>query len=278
MSTSLAPYNYAHCWDEMRKGIDEQGPYYEVKYVFDDWSQSDAVINDLMGITTRFAGITTRNTPHQHPLSPNLYCTSAHAEGASGPKLNPLGYPGYTGAYFVRATYRGRSWQGVLQPSDDPGGNEQIDPSTPQLWCTQELDFDTETVVVPNHNFVWDSDGTATGVPLKAMVGLTIMRLTFHRVPFIPMPQFRTYRGHINSTVFLGAPVGCVLFKGGSTTRELSTDGTVNQRVSLTLIEREQNWNKYLRRSTITWDTMRDSLGGKTYQSKNLNGLLTAFA
>jgi len=279
MATTL-PYNFAHCWDEMYKGCDEQGPYYEVKYVFDNWADSDAVVNALKGVTVRTGGVTTRNPPHQHPLSPNLYCMSARVEGIGRPVRNPQGYPGYDGGFFVRATYRAPLIEGVINPADDPFGAQQIDPATPLLWCTQELDFDTETIIVPNTQFKWASDMTASTVPLKVTVGLSTLRLTYHRVPFTPTAQMRAYRGRVNNAAFLGGAVGCVLFKGGQTRREYATDGTVTRQVTLVFLERDRPWTQTLRRdtATLTWDSIVDSTGAKAYQSANLSNLLTAFA
>ena len=276
MATTL-PYNYAHCWEEMYKGIDEQGPYYEVKYVFDNWAQSDDVINNLIGAVSRTGGLTTRNSPHQHPLSPNLYCRTARAQGASSPVLNAGGLPNYSGSYFIWATYRPRSWDGVIQASDDPYNLEQIDPSTPILWCTQELDDDTEVIVIPNHAYQWLSDGTKAGVPFKKFVNLIVMRLTFHRLPYMPTGAIRPYKNKYNTSTFLGASSGKVLFKGCQTQREASTDGSIVQRATLTFIEREANWNSYWRRDTMAWDTMVDGSSNATYTGADLTQLLRLF-
>lgn len=271
------PVRFAHMWEEMYKGIDDQGPYYDVIYLIDNWADSDLVINALKGITTSVGGKITRGLPHQHPLSPNLYCQTARGEGVGGPVLNNNGLPNYDGGAKIRATYRASVLEGVLQAADDPFGFQQIDPTTPLLWCTQELDFDTETVVIPNHSFTWASDGKLASVPYKATIGITIMRLTFHRVPAMPMGIFRQYRGKVNNAPFLGGDTGKVLFKGGSTVRDYNTDGTVVQKVTLNLFERDQPWYNSLRPDKLVWDALIDGTGSKSYTVTNLQPLLAAF-
>lgn len=250
MSTTLT-HNYAHCWDEMYKGVDEQGPYYEVLYLFDDWTQSDAVVNELLGLGTRSGGVNARTTPHQHPLSPNLFCRSARVEGLGGMTRNTQGYPKYTDGFTVRATYR--PWE--ILPLDDPQGYQQIDPTTPILWATQEVDSTEEVVVVHNNNYEWVGGGSA-GIPVKFRVAITVMRITFHRVPWIPVAVLRAFRGRINDGIFLGAADQTVLFPRYSTRREFQSDGSIARQVTLEFHEREQPWNKYLRRDTMVWDTI----------------------
>ena len=271
------PVPFAHMWGEMYKGIDEQGPYYEVLYYITNWSDSDLVINALKGITSSVSGKITRGLPHQHPLSPNLYCQTARAEGLGGPVLNANGLPNYDGGCKIRATYRASVLEGVLQFGDDPNNFQQIDPTTPLLWCTQELDFSGETVVVPNTSFTWASDGKLASVPLKVKVGITQMRLTFHRVPAMPMATMRAFRGKVNNATFLGADPYKVLFEGGSTVRDVQADGTVLQRVTLVLSERDQPWWNTLRPDKMKWDALVDGDGAKAYTATDLSPLLTPF-
>lgn len=274
MATAL-PYSYAHCWDEMQKGIDTNGPFYKVKYVFDDWSKSDGVVNALLGLTT-FSGSgvpITRGVPHQHPLSPNLFCVSAIAEGASSPVLNPQGLPNYSGSYFVHCEYRPFIYTGF----GDPFGAQQIDPTNPIPWATQELDFTIETIVVPDTNYKWQSDGIKCGIPIKFDVGLVIMRITFLRVPYVPTPFFRRFTNKINSATFLSAPPLTVLFAGGQTRRTFDVSGQVTQECTLTFKQRQYPWTQTLRKDKLVFDTVTDGASTYLYGSDDLNVLLSAF-
>lgn len=271
MSTTL-PYTNAHLVDDFYKGIDQAGPYYLVRYLFDDWSQSDAVVNSLLGYTQRIGGATVRTSPHQHPLSPNLFCVNARVVPASTPSLSGTGYPDFGhGSYVVEAEYRAYTPQsGLLY---DPTGAGQIDTTTPILWCTQELDHDTEVVTFPNYSLQWLSDGKKTNAPAQTLICKTVMTLTFHRLPYMPTSLIRSLRGKTNNATFLGAAAGKVLFLGGKTVRDFNTDGTVTQRATLTFVERDHDWNDELRKPTV-WDTLVDDVGNYRYSQGNLGSLI----
>lgn len=271
--------NYAHAWDLMTKGIDQQGPYYQIKYYFKDWADSDTVANQLRGYTSRVGSTTYRIPPHTHPLSPNLSCTDVAIEGCGAPILNVQGLPAYDRGFFAVATYRSLPW--ILQASNDPDNLNQIDPdSAPILWCTQELDFDFEEVVFEGErtNFKWVTsdalNGTKTKVPLKFTLGLTTMTITFHQLPYLPMQIIRAKRNKINNATFLGAPAETVKFMGCRTVRDQNTDGQISQKVQLTFQERDISWNKFLRKDKFQYDYIKDAGGSTFYQTTDLSPLL----
>lgn len=278
MST-LLPVSYSHTVDFFTKGIDQQSPFYEVQYKISNWADADNFCNALLGFghaSGSGTGITvSRGVPHQHPLSPNLYCRSAVVvEGLGNPVLNSSGYPNYDGGALIRASYR-------PAPFDFAGGNlnNQIDPSTPLNWCTQELDFSSETYTIANNTFSYSSgpiSGATTGVPAKFSIPITTLTLTFHQLPYLPMTTVRNLRGRVNSTTFLGAAAGLVLFKGCKTVREWNTDGTSVQKVQLTFEERDalNPWNSLPSPSGLTWYPVADSLGTKMYPLADLSPLV----
>lgn len=268
------PVNYTHIYPEFYKGVDEQGPYFNVEYLFDNWADSDNVMYSLLGKTTYIAGSVVKGGPHQHPLNPNLYCRAAEVvEGYGQPILNTNGLPNYTGGFKVRATYRMGTLDGQINPSDDPNNFNQIDPTTPLLWCTQEIDHETEVITVPNHSYKW-STGLIANIPIKVEIGLTIMKLTFHQLPYMPMGVARNLRGRINSKTFLGASKGTVRFRGATTIRDFSSDGTVVQKVAMTFVERDYDWNYYLRPDSFTWDTINDGAGNHPFMYADLTPLI----
>jgi hypothetical protein len=255
------------------KGVDSQGVFYEVEYLFDNWADSDNVLISLLGATTYVNGNLVRIPPHQHPLAPYCFCQQASVvEGYGGPLLNAAGYPQYQGGFKVKASYRPFTLIGEIDYSQDM--QNQIDPTTPVLWCTQELDFDTDVFSLPNHKFKWVTDNTAANVPFRVEVGVTVMKLTFHRVPYMPVGIIRQLRGRLNSVKFLGAAAGTVRFRGGTTTREFSTDGSVNQKVSLVFAERDVPWDQFFRPDKMAWDTMQDAAGNTGYYRADLSPLI----
>ena len=277
MPLQIAGQNYAHMWSDMYKGIDPQGPYYELSYLFDDWQKADAVANAMAGYTVRVGTFTNRVPPHQHPLSPNLYCQGLRIEGLGTPILNANGLPNYSGGFKLTTSYRAVTTTGQFNPSDDPQYLNQIDPTTPILWCTQEIDSTTQNLSMSNHQYKFASSGKLTGIPQPIRIHMTIMRLTFHKVPYLPMGAFRNYRNKVNSKLFLGAPPGTVLFNRYSTTREASTDGTVNQRVTVEFHERDQDWNAMPDPTLCNaFDRVVDHLGNSFLQTADLNQAIAA--
>jgi hypothetical protein len=274
---TLAGITYVHTIQYFAKGIDGQGPYYDVAYQIDDWSDSDDFANALVGIGT--------DAPHRHPLSTNLVCVSAVPEGKGRPTLNSDGLPQYAGGATVRATYRspgvafGGSFSNVAL--DDPGNAHQIDPTTPIVWCTQELDFAVETLSTPNSTYYWEADSAPAQVPVQVDIPILTLVLTFHRRASLPVSVVRGLLGKVNENTFLGAPDQTVLFRGARTTREASTDGTVTQKVQLTFQQRPVSWNKFLRpnrmptgTTTTTWDNLRDADGYRRFDQADLSPLV----
>jgi hypothetical protein len=257
MGTTLSE-PYAHLYSDFFKGIDEQGPFYQVQYYFADWADSDAIINQMLGYSQYIGGTTVYNAPHQHPLSPNLFCRSARVIGIGDAVKNSYGYPYFNAGFIVEAVYRTWANNGPFLLGTDPNGWHNIDPDTTVLWCSQELDFLTESITIPNSTLKWKTANTTTEIPVKVDVGITVMKLTFHQLPYLPMTLVREKRGRLNSTSFLGVDRGKCLFVGGSTNREVTTTGDVTQRVTLLFKERDYDWNKYLKPDGITWDFLWD--------------------
>jgi hypothetical protein len=266
-------YSYAHAWESMYKGIDEQGPYYSVSYYFSDWANSDAVANELRGYTQRAGTYTLRIPPHTHPLSQNLSCTDVRIEGCGAPVLNSSGLPYYSGGFLAHCTYRSITY--VPTGSQDPGNQNQIDPATPILWCSQEFDYRTERLPYADGKYKW-SDNTPTSVPIDERYGVSTLVLTYHQLPYMPSSVIRSLRGKLNNATFLGASTGCVLFEGGKTFREFNTDGTISNRCTLIFQERDQDWRKFLKDdgTLTTWDFIKRGNGDYLFELADFTPLI----
>jgi hypothetical protein len=276
MSTALS-YSYAHAWDKMVKGVDGQGPYYQVSYYFTDWANSDQVANELMGYSSRVGDVTVRHPPHQHPLSTNLLCDDVQIEPVGRPTLNTVGLPSYTGGFLAHATYRSPPFNGY--EAQDPEKQHQIDPTAaPILYCTQELDFDSEELLYEGRSYVWDSDATgnyngsplagqSTHLPIKVPVGITTMTLTYHELPYMPMATVRSLRNKVNSATFLGVAAGKLLFLGAKSTREVNRNGDIAQRVTLVFKERDYDWRSFLQPNLIGFAKIKDGSGNYVFGS-----------
>ncbi len=267
------PLTFTHMVGDFTKGIDGGGPYYECTFLFDDWGDSDTVPNQMLGVTrysgTPGSGVTTRVLPMTHPLSPNLYCRSAVVSGIGRPFINANGYPAYWAGFTVKAEFR------AAQQGQADTGLQQIVPTSPVIWCTQELDWESQWITIPNTSLKFGSDGKKTGFKLEKEVTVTTMRLTFHRLPYMPVPQFRALRGRTNNGNFLGATtVDTVKFMGGTTVREASTDGSIVQTCTLTFKERDIPWGSGIRPDTLAIDTILTPSGGPTSVQADLSPLI----
>jgi hypothetical protein len=281
MSTTL-PVAYSHIIEGFQKGIDQgKGPFYRVIYKIDDWSKSDAFCNALMGTASMTGPITggtvTRNSPHQHPLSTNLFCISATVvEGLGNPVLNANGYPDYDGGALIAAEYGCLSWDAIT-----PNVPNSIDPTTPLPYYTQDLDFTSSSFTLPNSKLKYTSGPAGiidqpTEVYVKFEVPVTILTLTVHQLPYLPVPAIRNCRGKVNNATFLGSPAECVLFKGGKTHREPGPDGSIVQTVTLEFHERnsDQGWNALPTASDPTFYPVAGTGGVKMYKLADFSPLV----
>jgi len=267
---------YAFCWDRIFKGIDQNGPYYKVSYYIANWANSDLVANELRGYTSRTGTTTLRTGPHQLPLSPNLCCVNVEIEGLGNPILNAQGYPNYDNGFLAHCEYRPIPF---LPYATDPNNQNQIDPTNPPLlWCTQELDYETEEYVHERNQYTWittDSlNGKPSGIPVRVSLGVTTMTITFHQLPYLPMGLVRSLRNKVNSVTLLGCAPGTLWFRGSRTTRDKNTDGTICQRVTMVFKERDVDWRMFLRKDKIAWAKVQDGSGNLVLSSADLTPLL----
>jgi hypothetical protein len=272
----------AHTIEYFSKGIDQRSPYMHVQYFIQNYSDVDDFINALMGAGS-ISGPTSsnniiRNSPHQHPLSTNLFCVSASlAQGLGNPVLGANGYPDYDGGALIQAEYRPLPWDAIT-----PDRNNSIDPSTSIVFCTQSIDFTTESFTIADHTFKYSAGvavGTNTGVPAKFSIPVTELVLTYHQVPYMPMTIVRNLRGKVNNATFLGATAGTVLFRGAKTERTWNTDGTVTQNVQMMFSERSSlhPWNSLPSKTSLTWQSVTEdgtSGGTKMYETADLSPLV----
>lgn len=275
MSTAL-PIPYTHTTRYFSKGMDAQGAYYRVEYLIESYSDTDAMVNALMGQRVATGLVINNFSPHQHPLSPNLFCRSADVmEGLDGPALNALGYPGYNGGALIRCEYRPLTWDVVSQPeqSFDQSGAEPI------VWATQELDFGSQTYTINRGTYKYTAgpvgvNGMPSQVPVKIEVPLTTMILTYERTPYLAMSLARQLRKRVNTTTFLGANGGLVLFDGCRTTRQFNADGSICQKTQFVFQERDVSypWNSLPNTIDFSWNPVTDGTNGP-YQTADLTPL-----
>lgn len=269
--------NYAHSWTEIKKGIDNQGPYYKVQYYINaSWITGDQIINELLGYAKKEGQSSFFQGPHQYPLDPtgrSLCCQAEVAEGVGAPILNSDGYPSYANGFIIDAMYRVPPIP--MYEQNDPANLMGIDPSTPLLWASQDLDFTTDFILLDNSTYKYASDSSPSNVPIKIKTSVIVMDITFHRVPFMPTSLMMSAAGTVNNATFMSASAGQVLFKGPRTHRDINPDGSYIQSVQLVFHWRNKPWNQVFRPDTLAWDTLQDGSGNGPYLTSNLSSLLS---
>lgn len=271
---------YAHAWTEIHKGIDTTGPYYKVMYYIEEsWATADQVVNELLGFSAKQGGSIYFQGPHQYPLDPTgrSLCFQADVVGAGNMIANSDGYPQYDGGFFVEALYRVPPIP--MYAVNDPDNLMGIDPGTPLLWCSQDVDFIDNYILLENSQYIYSSDSAPSNVPVRIPDPTSVLELTFHRVPYNPYavaPLIRSLRGQTNNATFLGAAQGTVLFKGARTHRESFSGGSYVLTVQLIFHEKNQDWNKIFRPDTCKWDLLVAPGGGGVlpYTQGTLSNLL----
>lgn len=273
----------ANTIEYFEKGIDEQGPYYLVQYYINNWQDSDVFINALLGYTTNTGsgtGGVIKRSPHQYPLSTNLLCRRARAIAPGCAKLGSSGLPDFYGGALIQAEYRAPQFQYYPNPQ------EQIDSATPIPFCTQEVEHTTETYTLPKTKMFYVGTAVSTEQDFRIRVPVTNLSLTFHLSPnlYVATGTIRQIRGCVNSTTFLGAGIGCVLFRGCRTVRNYDSAGNVVQEIQLTFSERDPNqkWNMLpdiSNPTTLPWLEVRGGSGSgpAPYPPADFNSYIFGF-
>src|SRR5262249_23250782 len=155
--------------------------------------------------TTGIGAPWVRNVPYQYPdtnISTNLYAKTLSIQPAGNLVIpnNPILFE-YA---IVTVNFGIMTWN--AQAGDDPFFLNSIsqDPTENRAlqFCTQDVTFGHETIPLP-----WASatfpDGTKLKGPVTKKISVTTMSLTWHRVPYMPMPLLRNYQGNVNTATFL---------------------------------------------------------------------------
>lgn len=162
-----------------------------------------------------------------------------------------------------------------MYAANDPENLMGIDPATPLLWCSQDLDFSTDFILLDRSQYTFVSDSKISNVPVKIKTSVMVMNLTFHRVPYMPTPLVVAAMDTVNSSTFLAGAAGKVLFKGVRTHREINPDGSYIQSVQMIFHFRSKPWNQVFRPDTLAWDTLVDGGGNNVYATSNFSTLLS---
>jgi hypothetical protein len=234
----------------------------------------------MLGTTGASGGVggpVIRYLTYRYPESPNMFAKTARIVPVGDWTVTPTDATvpiAYTNA---RITIEFASPQWTFTPDQDPGFlnslSQDLTENAAMLWATQEIDYGSEAVQIPQASMVWADDLTPTSTPVAAKYTTCTMTITFERFPYMPVGILRTYQDCLNSQTFLGCPTGMVYFVGAKTRREYSSDGTISQRLSLVFKQRQQSWNKFLK-APGNWQYLQTPGGALTYTTKDFKNLI----
>lgn len=243
-----------------------QGLWVRKKY-YVAWADRFTFANQALGLSglQGAASGTTgwiRKTPFRYPESPNLFARAVEIEPEGRWHDTPADptTPIVWDQAVITVSFETPQFGFTMDM--DPGQVNSLglnqDEQQALLWATQELDYGSEYLQIPKKSLYWDSDGAPVGQPVARRIQTITMNISWEYFPYIPMGIIGQYVDRLNLNTFLGCAPGTVLFGGLKTRREFSTDGTVAQKVMISLKYREKSWNTLLR-NTNTWDYPTDS-------------------
>lgn len=264
-----------------REGSNARGPWAVVPYRV-AWANRFRFANDMQGRSsvTGPKAPWSRTLPFQYPPSPNMYAQDVNIEGIGDiiPDSGPV--PQYTDA-IITVNFGIPDFS--FQTSDDPFFLNSLSQDATEnqslQYASQEVDYAVEWIPTPVAPATFESDGAKVTTPLNRRVNVTRLTITWHRFPVLPLSTIRTYADSVNDATFLGGDRGTVFFEGCKTVREASTDGTLTQKVQMSLKWRKNDWNEFLREDDASWDTIiyNGDTTQTTYPYKDFGALLALF-
>lgn len=267
--------------DGFEEGCTAQGPYAVVPYLM-AWNDRWKFLQFLAGTTSTTGpdGPWIRPTPYRYPVDlggASIYANDAKMKGVGNIVSGPGEVVEWEGC-IVTATFGPMNYTVNFQLDDplflnslsqDPDENQSLQ------YATQELDFGSEWINIPNSSAGF-SDGVKIDTPMSRRLTVVKMDITWHRYPLMPMDKIATYADSVNDAKFLGRERGTVMLNGVKTVREQASDGTITQKVRMSLKWRKHDWNEFLRPDDNTFDAViygGDS-SSSTYPYKDFKDLL----
>ncbi len=182
----------------------------------------------------------------------------------------------------VVATYRTRF-------DEDNAGRIKL-PRVPRgTFLTYEADLAAEYLAMPARTWRWDIPPDfpplAPDVHPGRMLPQSLLRITWHRVPFPPWDAIRALRGCVNDAEFIDSPPGTVLFLGARAKREFTfQSGAGFWRLEYAFQENvkelstgaQVGWNHWYRESPHDdehWLAIADEDGNPPYAQGDLSQL-----
>lgn len=269
-------------YDELQEGLEEgysqdQGVFARKVFLV-NWQDRFAFAQAMAGTssTPSPGGTWIRAIPYPYPdpTAGNALYAKSLSIVPEGDCVTPNSPIQWTKAR-ITVTFGALTWDAL--PGDDPLGLNSFsqDPSenASLQFASQELRFSEEYYEIPNSCATYVSDGSPFNGPARGRTSIHHMVITWHRYPLIPMTLLRSYVDRVNQSTFLGCAQGTVMLEGVNTTRDMTSDGTITQKVQMNFKWRQNDWNAKPREDNGRWDPVL--MGGTLlYPYSDFKGLL----
>lgn len=236
-----------------------------------NWTDRFTVASGLLGLssTTSVGGAITLTAPTRHPELRNCFCLSIEFEGVGKPAqgTTQMNYP----KCIVWANYGSINF---TWGASDPYNN--IDPNTPFVYAEQEIDVGVEVISVPGRALKFSGDGSKLGVDFGLRIGIADIKITLHRVPYLPSANVLSRVGSINNATYLGVGAGKLLFNGVKSQTVVLSDGTRTQDLMYSFTARTQPWDYSYNAGLGTWDKVVTLTGSDFISRTSLVGTFPA--
>ncbi len=231
-----------------------------------NWSDRFTVARGLLGLSssTGVGGAITLTVPSPHPELYNCYCTSVEFEGKGTPYqgATQLAYP----KVIVWATY------GTLSYNWGPW-QMNIDPATPFLFAEQEIDVGVEVVTIPGQSLRFSGGTTKLDQDFGLRIPIVDLKITLHRVPYLPGQAIIAKAGAINDATYLGVAAGQLLFNGAHNRGQLMSDGVYTQDITYSFTARGYPWDYAYNATASAWQKVVKASGSDFITRQSFVGL-----
>ncbi len=205
------------------------------------WNDRYTVAKAILGLNTavRVGSFITIRVPMQYPEIPYMYAHQIAIKGVGPPfgRSPQFAYP-YA---VVMVNFKCSAWS--FQGIDDPGGQNQIDPTHPYIYAEQHIQSSAEMLTVPGkYAFFAGTDHTSL-IPYGYRIALVDLVITLHRIPYLPTSQALNYAGMINDATFLGVDAYKLMFNGMESVQTRLTDGTMTTDATFKFQARSIRWD-----------------------------------
>lgn len=246
--------------EEMREGFDEgihsQGPEATKKFLV-PWANRYTVANALLGLSsgTGPGGSVNLTAPASYPESQNMFVREIGIEGKGKCTQGPLQLQ--FAQAILTVNYGVPQFGYIAQP------NQSIDPGSPYIYATQDIDFSRERVTLPKSSVTLANGHKLKDLPYSFPIVQAVFSIQLHQVPYLPAAVVYTaMKNPINNATFLGIPAGYLIFNGGKNHQEAASDGTYTQAMSYV----------FTARTILRWDEVLDPDGTSGPQQVRYNG------